>query len=132
MSNVNKVILVGNLGGDPELRFTAKGTAVTNISLATSRFIQNAEGDRRQDTHWHRAVLWGKRAETCAKYLKKGSRVYLEGLLQPRQWVDKEGNSHRSSEILVEEIKFLGSNTFEKQSEYTPTNVDESRTISIN
>lgn len=109
MSNaVNKVILLGNLGSEPELRYTQKGSAVMNFSLATSRDVKLANGDWKEETQWHRAVMWGKRAETCAKYLTKGSRVYVEGVLKPTTWTDKEGVAHKSTEITVEEIKFLG------------------------
>jgi single stranded DNA-binding protein len=107
-SNVNKIILVGNLGQDPELRHTAKGNAVMNLSVATSREVKNPEGDVRTETSWHRATVWGKRAETCAKYLTKGSRVYLEGELQMKNWTDKDGNLRKSAEIEVDSIKFLG------------------------
>lgn len=116
MSNVNKVILVGNLGQDPELRYTAKGNAVINLSLATTRDVKQAEGEWKEETSWHRAVVWGKRAEVCAEHLRKGSRVYVEGILQPKTWVDKEGVSHRSTEILVDEIKFLGGKSRENDS----------------
>ena len=106
--NVNKVILVGYLGQHPELRQTAKGNSVMNLSIATSRDLKNAEGEVRTETSWHRATLWGKRAENCAKYLTKGSRVYLEGVLQMKNWVDKEGNNRKSAEIEVDSIQFLG------------------------
>jgi single-strand DNA-binding protein len=106
--NVNKIILVGNIGQDPELRTTSKGTAVTNLSLATHRLIRQESGEKEQKTDWHKAVVWGKRAETCAKHLKKGHRVYIEGLLQPRTWTDKEGNAHQQQEVVVERIEFLG------------------------
>lgn len=103
--NVNKVILVGNLGHDPELRYTAKGNAVISFSLATNRGIKNAEGQEK--TYWHRATVWGKRAENCAKYLTKGSSVYIEGELQQKNWTDKDGKNHKSAEILVDDIRFL-------------------------
>lgn len=105
---VNKIILVGNLGSDPELRHTQKGNAVLNLSLATSRGVRGSAGDWKEETSWHRVTVWGKRAEICAKYLKKGNRVYVEGILKPATWVDKEGITHKSAEITVEEIKFLG------------------------
>ncbi len=121
---VNKVILVGNLGSKPELRHTQKGNPVMNISLATSRGVRGADGIWKEETLWHRATIWGKRAETCAKYLQKGNRVYIEGLLKPSNWTDKEGTVHKSAEITVEEIKFLGgknqANHFEETSE-TPS-----------
>lgn len=106
--NVNKVILVGHLGQDPELRHTAKGNPVLNLSIATNRDVTNADGEKKEETVWHRATVWGKRAESCAKYLSKGSRVYLEGLLQMKSWTDKDGNARKSAEVMVDDIKFLG------------------------
>lgn len=108
LRNVNKVILVGNLGNDPELRFTAKGTAVANISIATSRSKKNDEGKWMDETQWHRVVIWGKRAETCKQFLTRGSRVYVEGFLQNRSWRDENGVSRYTAEIQSEDIKFLG------------------------
>jgi single-strand DNA-binding protein len=106
-ANVNKIILLGNLGHDPELRYSPKGNPVLTLSLATSRDAKTADGEKRQETQWHRATVWGKRAEVCAKYLSKGSRVYVEGELQTKNWIDKDGQSHRSSEILVDDVRFL-------------------------
>ena len=106
--NVNKVILVGHLGQDPELRYTAKGNAVISFSIATNRDFKLADGSKKEETHWHRCTLWGKRAEAVAKYLVKGARIYLEGELHMKNWVDKEGQSRKSAEILVDEIRFLG------------------------
>lgn len=106
--NVNKIILVGHLGQNPELRYTAKGNAVMSFSLATNRDVKLPDGSKKAETHWHRATLWGKRAEACAKYLVKGARVYLEGELHMKNWTDKEGQSKKSAEILVDEIRFLG------------------------
>ena len=108
MRNVNKVILVGNLGHEPELRYTAKGNPVTSFSLATSRGMKNTEGGMQEKTYWHRATVWGKKAEACAKYLTKGSSVYLEGELQFRDWTDKEGVQRKSAEVLVDDVRFLG------------------------
>jgi single-strand DNA-binding protein len=112
--NVNKVILVGNLGHEPELRYTAKGNPVTTFSLATSRGMKNAAGENEEKTYWHRATVWGKRAESCAKYLTKGSSVYLEGELQLKNWTGKDGKEHKSAEILVDDIRFLSG--FRKES----------------
>lgn len=106
--NVNKIILLGNLGHEPELRYTAKGNAVLTLSLATHREFKNAEGEQTKETHWHKATLWGKRAETCAKYLVKGSRVYVEGELQMKSWTDKDGKARKSAEIFVDDLKFMG------------------------
>jgi len=106
--NVNKIILVGNLGKNPELRHTPKGNAVVTLSLATNRQYKTAEGVEKKETSWHKATVWGKMGENCVKYLTKGSRVYLEGELQMKDWKDKEGKSRKSAEISVGEIKFLG------------------------
>lgn len=106
--NVNKIILVGHLGQNPDLRYTAKGNPVITLSLATNKEFKTADGLKKAETQWHRATLWGKKAETCAKYLTKGSRIYLEGELQMKSWTDKEGSVKKSAEILVDEIKFLG------------------------
>jgi single-strand DNA-binding protein len=107
MNNVNRVIMVGSLGHDPELRHTNKGSAVTTLSLATTRSSKSEDGSWKEDTEWHRAVIWGKRAETCVKYLQKGARVYIEGNIHPQNWTDKEGISHKSHEVLVDKITFL-------------------------
>lgn len=107
-SNMNKIILIGNLGREPDLRLTPKGNTVATLSLATNRKIKNANGEERKETTWHRATAWGKTAEACAKYLTKGSRVYLEGELKMKDWKDKEGKSRKSAEISVASIQFLG------------------------
>lgn len=106
--NVNKIILMGHLGRDPELRYTAKGNPVLSLSLATNRDIKNAEGEQISETQWHKATVWGKRAESCAKYLVKGSQVYVEGELQMKNWTDKEGIARKSAEIMVDDVRFMG------------------------
>jgi single-strand DNA-binding protein len=106
--NVNKVIIVGNLGHDPELKQTPKGNSVTTLSIATSRKIKRGDGVWQPATEWHRAVAWGNRAESCVRHLKKGNRVYIEGALQMRNWKGKNGEDRKSTEILVNDIKFLG------------------------
>ncbi|NUM89398.1 MAG: single-stranded DNA-binding protein [Bdellovibrionales bacterium] len=108
MSNMNRVILMGNLGRDPELRHTAKGNPVVNLSLATTRWRKTEAGESIPETEWHRAIVWGKRAESCAEHLSKGSRVFLEGTIQTRSWEDREGKQRRTSEILVDRIQFMG------------------------
>jgi single-strand DNA-binding protein len=95
MGSVNKVILVGNLGRDVELRFTPGGTAVATLSLATTEVWNDKSGQRQEKTEWHRVVLWGKTAETLQEYLLKGRQVYVEGKLQTRKWDDKDGNKQR-------------------------------------
>ena len=108
MASVNKVILVGNLGRDPELRYTQGGQAVGNFSIATTENFNNREGQRQERTEWHRIVVWGKTAENCAQYLSKGRSVYLEGRLQTREWENKEGQKQRTTEIVAQTVQFLG------------------------
>ena len=107
---INKVILVGNLGNDPDVRYTANGAAVSNISIATSESWKDKEsGEQQEKTEWHRVVFFGKLAEIVAEYLKKGSQVYVEGRLQTRKWQDKEGNDRYTTEIVANEMQMLGS-----------------------
>jgi single-strand DNA-binding protein len=109
MASVNKVILVGNLGRDPELRYTQGGQAVANFTLATTdRFSGKDGGERQERTEWHRIVAWGRTAELCAQYLSKGRSVYVEGRLQTREWEDKEGQKRRTTEIVALSVQFLG------------------------
>lgn len=108
MSNVNRIILVGNIGREPELKHSAKGNAFCNISIATNKRIKGADGVKREETNWHRATVWGKTAEACAKRLTAGSRVYIEGELKMKDWKDKAGNARKSAEIWVDSIQFLG------------------------
>lgn len=108
MAGVNKAILVGNLGRDPELRYTGSGTAVANFTLATTERIRTKEGEREERTEWHRIVAWGRTAELCAQYLNKGRSVYIEGRIQTREWEDKEGQKRRTTEIVANTIQFLG------------------------
>lgn len=108
MASVNKVILVGNLGRDPELRYTQGGQAVANFTLATTERFSNREGERQERTEWHRIVAWGRTAELCAQYLAKGRSVYIEGRLQTREWEDKEGQKRRTTEITAQTVQFLG------------------------
>ncbi|MFP8879905.1 MAG: single-stranded DNA-binding protein [Myxococcota bacterium] len=109
MASVNKVILVGNLGRDPELRYTQSGQAVATFSLATTDRWRNKEGANQERTEWHRIVVWGKSGENCAQYLKKGRSVYVEGRLQTNDWEDKEGNKRTTTEIVAQSVQFLGS-----------------------
>jgi single-strand DNA-binding protein len=108
MASVNKVILVGNLGRDPELRYTQGGAAVANFSLATNEKWRDKEGNNQERTEWHRIVVWGRTAENCAQYLHKGSSVYIEGRLQTREWEDKDGNKRSTTEINALTVQFLG------------------------
>ncbi|HPC48062.1 MAG TPA: single-stranded DNA-binding protein [Deltaproteobacteria bacterium] len=107
--SVNKVILIGRLGKDPEMRFTPQGRAVTNFSLATNEHWTDANGERQERTEWHRVVAWGKLAETCAKLLAKGKQVYVEGRLQTRSWDDRDGNKRYTTEIVASAMQILGS-----------------------
>ena len=107
-ASVNKVILIGNLGKDPEVRFTAGGKAVARFSLATSDTWNDAEGTRQERTEWHNIVVWGKQAESCGQYLQKGRQVYIEGSIRYRQYDDKEGNKKYITEVNAQRIQFLG------------------------
>ncbi len=107
--SVNKAILIGRLGKDPELRYTPGGSAVATFSLATSEVYKNQEGQRQENTTWHNIVCWGKTAELAKEYLRKGSEVYFEGRISNRSYDDKEGNKRYISEVVVQTMKFLGS-----------------------
>lgn len=106
---INKVILVGNLGSDPELRYTGSGTAVCNFSVATTESYKDRDGNQVENTEWHRVVAWARLAEICGEYLSKGRQVYIEGQLQTRQWEDKDGNTRYTTEIKAREMQMLGS-----------------------
>jgi single-strand DNA-binding protein len=108
MAGVNKVILIGNLGRDPEIRYTKDGQAVANFTLATGESFTSREGKREERTEWHRIVVWGKTAENCAQYLAKGRTVYIEGRIQTREWEDKEGQKRKTTEIVAQTVQFLG------------------------
>ena len=110
MASVNRVILIGNLGKDPETRYAPSGDAVTNIVVATTEtWKDKASGEKREATEWHRVVFFGKLAEIAGQYLKKGSQVYLEGKLKTRKWQDKDGQDRFTTEINADEMKMLGS-----------------------
>ena len=109
MASVNKVILVGNLGRDPETRYTTGGEAVTNISIATTDTWKDKAGEKQERTEWHRVAFFGKLAEIAGEYLKKGSQVYVEGRLQTRKWQDKDGQDKYSTEIVANQMQMLGS-----------------------
>ena len=107
---INKVILVGNLGKDPEVRYSPNGGAVTNITVATSESWKDKNtGEKQEKTEWHRVVFFGKLAEIAGEYLKKGAQIYLEGRLQTRKWQDKEGKDRYTTEIVANEMQMLGS-----------------------
>ncbi len=107
--SVNKVILVGRLGRDPETRYTSGGQAVCNFSLATDETFKDRAGERQKRTEWHRITVWSKLAEISQQYLKKGSLVYIEGRIQSREWTDKEGNKRTSHDIVANVMRMLGS-----------------------
>lgn len=107
---INKAILIGNLGADPETRHTAGGNAVTNLSLATSETWKDRQsGDMQEKTEWHRVVMFGKLAEIAGEYLRKGSKVYIEGRIQTRKWQDRDGNDRWTTEIVANEMQMLDS-----------------------
>src|SRR5438552_2811212 len=108
MGSVNKVILVGNLGRDAELRYTPSGAAVATINMATTEVWNDKGGQRQEKTEWHRVVLWGKTAESLGEYLTKGKQIYIEGRLQTRQWDDKDGNKRYTTEIRADRVVLLG------------------------
>ena len=105
---INKVILIGNLGGDPELRSTPGGTSVASFTLATNESWTDKDGAKQERTEWHRVVAWSRLAEICGQYLRKGSQVYIEGRLQTREWEDKQGNKRKTTEIVARDMQMLG------------------------
>lgn len=108
MASVNKVILIGNLGADPETRYLPSGDAVTNIRIATTDTWKDKSGDKQEHTEWHRVAFFGKTAEIAGEYLKKGSPVYVEGRIRTRKWQDKEGQERYSTEIVGDRMQLLG------------------------
>jgi single-strand DNA-binding protein len=109
MSSLNKVMLIGRLGKDPEVRYTPDGAPVANFSLATSEFWTDKSGTRQEKTEWHNIVAWSKLADLSKRYLTKGRQVYIEGRLRTREWDDKDGNKRRTTEIVASQIVLLGS-----------------------
>lgn len=107
MGSVNKVILVGNLGRDAELRYTPGGAAVATLNMATTEVYKDREGQKKEDTQWHRVILWGKTAETLQDYLTKGKQIYVEGKLQTRKWKDKDGNDRYTTEVRGDRVVLL-------------------------
>lgn len=107
---VNKVILIGNLGQNPEVRYSPSGQAVSNLSIATNESWTDKNGQKQDKTEWHRLVVFGKLAELCAQYLQKGRQIYVEGKLQTRQWQDKDGQTKYTTEVVAQTIQFLGGN----------------------
>ena len=109
MSGVNKVILIGNLGADPEVRFTGSGAAVANFNIATTERYNNREGEKQERTEWHRIVMFGRQAEIAKEYLRKGRQVYIEGRLQTRQWEDQQGQKRYTTEVVCNNMQMIGS-----------------------
>ena len=133
MMGVNKVLLIGNLGGDPEVKKTTSGQTITLFSVATSNSWTNKEGQRQENTEWHRIVVWGKLAETCAEYLAKGRKVYVEGRLQTRSWEDNNGQKRYTTEVVANQVLFLSSNqSQEKRSGASDSAVDYGKEPSFN
>jgi single-strand DNA-binding protein len=107
MRGVNKVILIGNLGRDPEIRYTTNGQAVANFTMATSEVRTNKDGNKVESTEWHRVVAWGRLAEICGEYLSKGKTVYIEGALRTRSWEDKDGKKRWTTEVVARNMQIL-------------------------
>lgn len=107
--SVNRVILLGNLGQDPELKYTPSGVAVTTVSLATNEMWKDSDGNRQERTEWHRVVMWRRLAEIAGEYLKKGSKIYVEGRLQTRSWEDKDGQKRYMTEVVADNMTMLDS-----------------------
>jgi single-strand DNA-binding protein len=115
MAGINKVILIGNLGKDPELRYTTGGQAVATFSLATSEKWRDKDGVMQDKTEWHNIVVWGRQAEVAKEYLSKGKQIYIEGRIQTRSWEDKEGNKRYTTEIISQRMQFLGTRDASKE-----------------
>jgi len=111
MASVNKVILIGNLGRDPEVRYLPSGDAVANLNVATTEKWKDKNGEQQEQTEWHRVAFFGRQAEICSEYLRKGSQVYIEGRLQTRKWTDKDGNERYTTEIRGDRMQMLGART---------------------
>jgi len=105
---INKVILIGNLGADPEMKYTAGGTVICNFRIATTEIFKDRDGNAQERTEWHRVVTWGKLAEICVKYLGKGKMVYVEGSLRTSSWEDQDGKKNYRTEINARDVQFLG------------------------
>ena len=108
MASVNKAIIVGNLGRDPEVRYTQSGRAMARFSVATTETWMDRDNGRQERTDWHNIVVWGKQAETCGQYLSKGRQVYIEGSIRPRSYEDKDGNTRYTTDIEAQRVQFLG------------------------
>ncbi len=127
MASVNKVILVGNLGRDPEVRYMPSGDAIANLSVATTETWKDKNGEKQEATEWHRVVFFGKQAEICGQYLKKGSQIYVEGSLRTRKWQDKDGQDRYTTEIRGERMQMLGSRAGGGTADYGDTREESGR-----
>jgi len=123
---LNKIMIIGNLGRDPEMRYTPSGRPVTTFAVATSRSWNTADGERHTETEWFNVVAWGNLAEICKQYLVKGKQVYIEGRLQTRRWEDKEGVKHSTVEIVATEMMMLGER---REAEHAPAGSEEPATL---
>jgi len=117
---VNKAIIIGNLGGDPEIRYTQSGDAVANFTVATTEKWKDQQGQQQEQTEWHKIVAFKRLGEICGEYLGKGSKVYVEGRIQTRQWDDKDGNKRYTTEIVAREIKMLDSKRGQQSNQHEP------------
>lgn len=122
MSGINKVIIVGRLGADPETKTVGQGQTVTRLNVATSENWTGKDGQKQEKTEWHRITVWGKLAEICGKHLSKGRQVYVEGRLQTRQWEDQQGQKRYATEIVANTVQFLGSSNGERASNQNSNN----------
>lgn len=127
---LNKAMIIGNLGADPELRYTQSGTPVTNMRIATNRRWTNKDGEKQEQTEWHRVVVFGRQAENCEQYLAKGRQVFVEGRIQTREWEDKGGNQRYTTEIVAQTVQFLsgggsGGSGFDEPPAYTDAEIDQ-------
>jgi single-strand DNA-binding protein len=122
---LNKVMIIGNLGRDPEMRYTPSGKPVTTFSVATSRTWSTSDGEKREETEWFNVVAWSSLAEICKQYLSKGQQVYIEGRLQTRHWDDQEGNKHTSVEIVANEMIILSERRETGESSTEAESIDE-------
>jgi len=141
MASINKVILIGNLGRDPEVKYGANGNAVCSLSLATTRQWKDQAGEKKEETEWHRVVLYQRLAEVAGEYTKKGSSLYIEGRLKTRKWTDKDGVEKYTTEIIGEEMKLLGDGggrksggdaEYSRQREAAPNRSATNRTTTAN
>lgn len=132
MSSLNKAMIIGRLGQDPEVRYTQSNTAVANLSIATSERYKDSTGEWKENTEWHRVVAWGRLAEICQEYLKKGSQVYVEGPIQTRQWEDREGQTRYTTEIKALTLTMLDSKGSREESPAAPSKSDDSQPVSSN